>query len=194
MQELIEKYLEHGFGSMNKNDFEVFIFNEIINSQEHKDKSNYELSFFLKIPEPKIKRLRYEANFKYPIYEKAIKQEIDKSLSHAKVNANTLRCIELCLENEVARRYISAIMKKEYRFGDSSFNTEILRITIDDYEYLLKQIYAEEEQKIEDLLKNTKKDFKSNAFKDVLTEIIKSTTDSAINLSLSGLLTLFTTL
>ena len=46
MQELIEKYLEHGFGSMNKNDFEVFIFNEIINSQEHKDKSNYELSFF----------------------------------------------------------------------------------------------------------------------------------------------------
>lgn len=32
MNELIKKYIERGFGSMNKNDFEVAVFNELLQS------------------------------------------------------------------------------------------------------------------------------------------------------------------
>ena len=73
-----EVYLERGFGTMNKNDFEVFIFNEIVKDPQgilefsKKDKddkplkpSNYDLSILLKIPESKVKRLAYEADLKY---------------------------------------------------------------------------------------------------------------------------------
>ena len=58
LQEFISKYLERGFGSMNKNDFEVWIFHYLMNHQLQ-GKTNYEVSLFLKIPETKVKRLRY---------------------------------------------------------------------------------------------------------------------------------------
>lgn len=64
MNELIKKYLERGFGSMNKNDFEVAIFNEWM-IHEGRGKSNYEISLALRIPETKVKRLKYEAELKY---------------------------------------------------------------------------------------------------------------------------------
>ena len=47
---------------MNKNDFEVAIFNYLITKDENFiGKSSYELSIALKIPISKIKRLKYEA-------------------------------------------------------------------------------------------------------------------------------------
>ena len=64
MNELIKKYIDQGFGSMNKNDFEVAIFNEWMKA-EGQDKSNYEISLALRIPETKVKRLKYEAELKY---------------------------------------------------------------------------------------------------------------------------------
>ena len=62
LQDFVEWYCEEkGFGSMNKNDFEVFIFSRLLQIERFKGKSNYDLSILLHIPESKIKRLRYEA-------------------------------------------------------------------------------------------------------------------------------------
>ena len=52
---------------MNKNDFEVAIFDEIMKDDEYKDLSDFKLSVKLRVPESKIKRLRYEANLKYQV-------------------------------------------------------------------------------------------------------------------------------
>ena len=64
LNEVISKYLEKGFGTMNKNDFEVWIFHYLL-EHELQGKKNYEISIALKIPESKVKRLRYEAELKY---------------------------------------------------------------------------------------------------------------------------------
>lgn len=51
MKHFIESYISRGFGSMTKNDFEVFIFNCIINDEDYKSyKSDYDLSVMLRIP------------------------------------------------------------------------------------------------------------------------------------------------
>lgn len=50
---------------MNKNDFEVYIFNQIITDPNYAGKNDYELSIELAIPQTKVKRLRYESNLKY---------------------------------------------------------------------------------------------------------------------------------
>ena len=55
---------------MNKNDFEVFIFNEY---RKRGRKSNREMSLELKIPESKVKRLAYEADLKYGYTDKQYK-------------------------------------------------------------------------------------------------------------------------
>jgi hypothetical protein len=65
LRDAIQQYRERGFGSMNKNDFEVAIFNLLMQEDEMKGKSNYDLSWMLRIPESKVKRLAYESSLKY---------------------------------------------------------------------------------------------------------------------------------
>lgn len=43
LNEVISKYLEKGFGTMNKNDFEVWIFHYLL-EHELQGKKNYEIS------------------------------------------------------------------------------------------------------------------------------------------------------
>ena len=43
LNEVISKYIEKGFGSMNKNDFEVWIFHYLL-EHELQGKKNYEIS------------------------------------------------------------------------------------------------------------------------------------------------------
>ena len=64
LKSAIEAYLQRGFGSMNKNDFEVWIFNELLKTKLA-GLSNYAISVELKLPEQKVKRLKYEATLRY---------------------------------------------------------------------------------------------------------------------------------
>lgn len=66
---VIDQYLARGFGTMNKNDFEVWIFHYLM-QHRLQGKSNYDISVALKIPEQKVKRLRYESELKYPTTRK----------------------------------------------------------------------------------------------------------------------------
>ena len=59
LEEMIHAYLERGFGSMTKNDFEVWIFNYLLQN-ELQGKSDNAISRELRIPSAKVKRLRYE--------------------------------------------------------------------------------------------------------------------------------------
>ena len=83
MENFIHNYIKRGFGSMTKNDFEVFIFGQILSMKEYKGKSNYELSILLRIPESKVKRLRYESALRYsdPMidYKQAVYNLLDKA-------------------------------------------------------------------------------------------------------------------
>lgn len=64
--DVLQAYVERGFGSMNKNDFEVWIFSQLMDG-ELKGKSNYDISTLLRMPESKVKRLAYEALLKVDI-------------------------------------------------------------------------------------------------------------------------------
>ena len=52
------------FGSMTKNDYEVALFHEMLRAGLN-DKTDFQISLLLHIPETKIKRLRYEATLRY---------------------------------------------------------------------------------------------------------------------------------
>ena len=81
---IIDQYLARGFGSMNKNDFEVWIFHYLMQHQL-KDKSNYDISVALKIPEQKVKRLRYESELKYSTADDTDRRRLlMEAISHAK--------------------------------------------------------------------------------------------------------------
>lgn len=145
LTEAIKEYVDKGFGSMSKNDFEVYIFNEYLKSPQNANMGDYELSLCLRIPKTKVKRLRYEASLKYQMNESALQELFKDSLQYARIVPNSVRCIEVHIEKESVRQYVDSLLKKDHRFSDGSFSSEILRISADDYEYLVEQIYGSEQ-------------------------------------------------
>ncbi|MBR2881710.1 MAG: response regulator transcription factor, partial [Prevotella sp.] len=80
---LINEYLERGFGTMTKREFEVMILHDLLQN-ELKGKSNYEISRKLGITEAKVKGLVYEVSLKYDKDEETWKQRFMQAIQ--KVN------------------------------------------------------------------------------------------------------------
>ncbi len=139
--EFIDRYSTRGFGSMNKNDFEVMIFDLLRKYGDLKDKSNYEISIDLQIPETKVRRLAYESDLKYgQLTEKTITVEFFKVVANSKFRGD-LNKVEFVIESKFLRTSIGAQLKKLGHYADSSFNSEIVRIHIDSFIDMLEHYY-----------------------------------------------------
>jgi hypothetical protein len=51
----LSDYLSRGFGSMNKNDLEVWVFNQLLQDPNKQNYSDYDFSIELRIPQTKVK-------------------------------------------------------------------------------------------------------------------------------------------
>lgn len=164
----IQQYLNRGWGCMNKNDFEVYIFNQIITDPNYAGKNDYELSTELAIPQAKVKRLRYESNLKYGRNNAEVyNQQFREVLMNAKPQAvNNGKAVKFCMEDKGLYLYIDNILKKDGRFGDRSFNSELMVISTEDLAYLLETT----------LLSPTEKE-------DILTQFRKASNDNSITIS-----------
>ena len=182
MKNFINEYLAKGFGSMNKNAFEVFIFNEIMKNPHEileidpKMKlSNYDISLNLKIPETKVKRLAYEADLVYggnnreTECRKKLLQAIEKVKFKCDKKENTK--VSFVIEEFSVRKYLEHKLKQKGTFIDFATNNEVVIVSIEDFSELIKDLYSREEQKA--ICEKLKKASTAN-FKDVLTEILNS--------------------
>lgn len=142
-QEFIEQYANRGFGSMTKNDFEVLLFNLLRKYGDLGDKSNFEISLYLQIPETKVRRLAYESDLKYShITDDDIKTEFFKIVAQSKLRAD-LNKVEFVIENKFIRTSIGAQLKKLGHYADSSFNSEITRIHVESFIDLMAYYYPQ---------------------------------------------------
>lgn len=191
----LDKYLAKGFGSMNKNDFEVWIFNQLLHTKL-KDKDNYAISIYLKIPESKVKRLRYEASLKYSSFsEPELYSALNKLLEKANIK-NGGKNVQFVVEDISIRKYLDSLLKRDGRFSDSSFNSEIVTIDIDDLEYILR-MSAEGRKSIDDILLKAKNQINSTdiSFKSLMKIFADKIAEGAgrkagenvINLSIKGI-------
>lgn len=139
IEEIIQSYLKRGFGSMNKNDFEVWIFNEWRKLQD-KNLSDYAISKELKISETKVKRLRYEADLKYSSDndDDKLQEHFFELLKTAKYKKENSK-LQFVIKDKLLRGYISDCLEKDGRFMDSSFNANMVSIYVDDFSFLLEQ-------------------------------------------------------
>lgn len=189
LSKLIDSYLEHGFGSMNKNDFEVFIFSYLVKEHAvYKDKSNFELSILLRIPESKVKRLRYESDLKYSSKDNdnnGLKNRLNKVLSKAKLKFKDKQQIQFIIEDVYLRSYLDDCLKKNGYFSDTSFNREIVVINLDTLSYLMENILDKEVSDIVEIA--IKKMGNKLNLRDLLEKVTSNATTSLIDLSINGL-------
>ncbi|WP_439185016.1 hypothetical protein [Carboxylicivirga taeanensis] len=142
-EEFIEQYAKRGFGSMNKNDFEVLIFHLLRRYGDLKDKTNFEMSLDLQLPETKVRRLAYESDLKYgQMTEAAIKEAFFAIVAKSKLRVD-LSKVEFVIENKFIRSTIGAQLKNLGHYADSSFNSEIVRIHIESFVDLLEHYYSQ---------------------------------------------------
>ena len=129
---------------MNKNDFEVAIFNEILKEQAYATYSDFDFSRELKIPETKVKRLRYEAELKYgkPNYRRKFWEIILKM----KLPENS-DIVQLLIPDKSLREYVNDIMRKSNVITDGSFNSDILKIKLGDLCELIEEMFTEDEKR-----------------------------------------------
>lgn len=157
MEDTIDDYLRRGFGSMNKNDFEVWIFHWLItNHSECIDKSDFAISQYLRIPQSKVKRLRYEAGLKYQLDEEYYRSRLLDALKNGKCQGSEKQSsIVFSIREKIVREYLSNILSEDERFLDSSFNSDIVKLSADDFMYIIDNLVLTEKEK--DFIVNTAK-------------------------------------
>ena len=139
-------YLNRGFGTMNKNDFEVLFFYLMQTYGDLGEKSNFALAKELEISEARVKRLAYEADLKY-------KKESDNELrgrflsllEKAKLQKDKTG-IRFVVEDKYLRSSIYEDLKSDGYFLDYSFNSEIVTIQKDALIKLLDKYYSDDQK------------------------------------------------
>ena len=141
---LINEYLERGFGTMTKREFEVMILHDLLQN-ELKGKSNYEISRKLGITEAKVKGLVYEVSLKYDKDEETWKQRFMQAIQ--KVNLfEKKEHVVFSIEDKATRSYLDALLKSKGRFSDKSFNSEIVIMRTIDFVDLLDSLFSPSEK------------------------------------------------
>ncbi len=164
MKDAIGAYLERGFGSMNKNDFEVFIFNHLLNT-DFENKSDNAISRELRIPESKVKRLRYEAALKYQPYdEEDYKQRFYSILEKCAFKKTDSKKIQISIKDKSLRLFLEDTLYTLGTFPDSSFNSDIVTLTANDFLLLLANFEGKKKlvEKIKDSIEKNEKDLPQN--------------------------------
>ena len=129
---------------MTKNDFEVWIFYQLI-CGELRDKTNREISVELRIPDSKVKRLRYEADLKWgnPKDDKAYHDALVNVIMKARLVKDRTQIL-LVIEDTALLKYLDAKMKSANVSWDKSFNSENIYIGFEQYETFCKEVLTEE--------------------------------------------------
>ena len=177
VSDAIQAYLNHGFGSMTKNDFEVWIFHQLLQGRLF-GKSNFDISVKLQIPESKVKRLRYEASLKYgnPSDTAQYDEAFKRLLENVKLKKGSHNVVQFAVEDLQLRKYLDATLKRKGRFADTSFNTEVVSVTLDELAILLDATCTQEEKK--KLMKAAKGE---GAFKEVALKSLQKLVEAAVD-------------
>jgi len=183
-EKIIDVLNTKGFGSLNKNDWEVLMFYLLREYGNLKDLSNYKMSIELQIPETKVKRLTYESDLKYPT--KDVAKSFKAVLEKAKIYSDKgKKQIKLVIEDQYLKFAISAKLKESGDFLDYSFNNEIVTMSPEAFVELMQKLYPELKDKktLDEIsLKNKIKTEVGNAidFKKIFCDIIVNVTSGTM--------------
>lgn len=193
LEKILDSYVKRGFGSMTKNDFEVWIFHQLLKGKLH-GKTNREISIYLRIPDTKVKRLRYEADLKWgkPDDDTTYHDALVDVIKKARLVKNRKQIL-FVIEDTALLKYLDAKMKTAEVSWDKSFNSENIYIDFDQYELFCKEVLNSEYKEAVDFLQDKFKDknpiakFFEEFGKMTCEQILKELSGGAIELTKKSL-------
>lgn len=150
----LKHYLASGMGSFSKRDIDVLLMHlldeegDSEDSQPLKGMTNQQVSLKLRTPISKIKSLRYEAALKYGGNSSNLanyaKWEMIKILVNAKfeIERDPQR-VCFVIEDALTKNWVQDVLKGHGLIFDNSFNSEIIKVSLNDFCTVLRAIYGD---------------------------------------------------
>lgn len=146
----LETALRNGFDSLKKRDLDVLLFHCLSKYGDLAQKSNNELSLLLQVPETKVASLTREARLRFGnINDEWVRDQTIALLARSKLEVRKEQ-IKLPVEDPLLKDCINAKLKSIGRFGDSSFNSEILSIDVHSFGELLESMLGDDAARVQD--------------------------------------------
>lgn len=149
--EFLKVYLANGLGSAPKREIDILVTNLLMKYGDLSKKSNHNLSILLQVSESTIKRLRYEAKLKYPPDDEFIRREFLYILANAQFEAENIEETDVeklklifIMEDNYLRYAIQGRLKEKGMFADTSFNSEIVKISCGSLVNVIEEFYGKE--------------------------------------------------
>lgn len=131
LTEILDVYLDKGFGVMNKTEIETLLFHVLRKNKLLTGKC-FDDSFTLQITEAKARKLIYESQIKYGERDKnALLRHLRVSVGECLTRAyfsNNNKTIKFAIEDKYLRIALNAYLREHDYFADTSFNTDIISI------------------------------------------------------------------
>lgn len=140
---------ERGFGSLVKGDYETLLLHLLCKyNPGFAQKSDFEKSLILQIPETKVSRLIYEGKIKYgATSEEEMRTSIREYLRGREFHV-TKDMVNFTIEDKFMRNYMAFMLKKDKLFFDKSFNSEVISVPHEKFlGFMQKYFYTQEELK-----------------------------------------------
>jgi uncharacterized protein YaaW (UPF0174 family) len=163
----LSKFLENGFGSLPKREIEIYIINLLLEDgqfiNDNREIDFHEISLMLKVSETKVRNLIYEVELKYRNNHNFLKQLIEL-IEKQKYEVDKDK-IKFSIQSPLLKQYFEyEIRKLPNSISDGSFSKNIVTISKETFEKLLKNLYQDED-KIQEFIHNLPED-KKKVIKD----------------------------
>ena len=147
-KEFLDNYLRFGLGSMTKTDIDALVMHLLDKYGEPEGSplkllSNQSVSEKLKTPVSKVKSLRYAASLKF---SESIEEEAIHRFSYCLLTANFTAekgKIKFLIEDQLAKSWFQGKLKQAGLYNDSPFNTEAIRVDVDQFIQVLRVLFPE---------------------------------------------------
>ena len=150
-EEFLKVYLANGLGSAPKREIDILVTNLLMKYGDLTKESNHNLSILLQVSESTIKRLRYKAKLKYPPDDEYIKREFLFILANSQFEAENIEETDVenlklifIMEDNYLRYAIQGRLKEKGMFADTSFNSEIIKISCGSLVNVIEEFYGKE--------------------------------------------------
>ena len=201
-KEFLAKYLAGGMGALAKRDIDALVMYLL---DEHglndeiplKTMSNQEVSMKLRVPVNRIKTLRYEAALKFvedKEKEALARWKLLEILARAKfdIDADKVK-VNFIIEDTFTKNWLQGVLKRDGLFFDYSFNSEVVKIDLNDFLDVLKVLYDEKSvNTLRNRIEAAKSEKNGLKLADIKKEFLKSAAgklgDMATSAAIKGLL------
>lgn len=131
VDDFLSRYLALGFGGMPKAEIDLLIFHLLTGTSEYQNKSNYELSTLLQIPETRIKTFRLNSALKYRMInsKEILSKIVQRFINSEQFTTLESQKFEISLEDPIEKRELENFLKARGHHAEYTLNTEVLRIS-----------------------------------------------------------------